>query len=489
MSEVSEPLVHSLLRIARRCPGHAAFLTPAGRVSYGDFAAMVFAAARRLGECGLASGDRVVICAPNSPAWAAAYFAVHAIGCVAVPLDADVRPAGARQLVEDSQAKCAVASQGVALALPCHDLSALCDPQGASSDFTPDCRLDDVADLLFTTGTTGRKKGVALTHRQIAQAAANINAFVQTGPEDRELVPLPLSHSFGLGRLRSMARTGNTLLLEAGMRNPAKVLKQVLDHKLTGVAMVPAGFDLLLRLTRDRLADAASHLRYIEIGSAAMPLETKRRLMELLPRTRICHHYGLTEASRAAFLEYHADRAKLGSIGRPSPNVRIEVRDDQGRRLPPGECGELVVQGGMVMKEYWRQPELTSQTLRDGWLRTADWGYQDDEGYLYLAGRHGDLINVAGLKVSPEEIEQALDAHPAIVESACVAAADPRGIAAECVKACIVVRADVADEELVQWLRERIEEYKVPRVWQRVERITRTSSGKIQRHLIEGAAE
>jgi long-chain acyl-CoA synthetase len=325
---------------------------------------------------------------------------------------------------------------------------------------------------------------VVLTQRQIAEAATNINAFIGGQPGDVEVVPMPLSHSFGLGRLRCMAQTGVTLALEAGLRNAAKVLRRILELKATGLAMVPAGFELLLHMTKDRLGDARGHLRYIEIGSAPMSLETKHRLMELLPETRICHHYGLTEASRAAFLDYHADRDKLTSIGRPAPNVEIAVHNGDGHDLGPGEHGELAIRGAMVMKEYWQRPELTRATLQDGWLRTGDWGWKDAEGYFHLLGRGNDLINVAGMKVCPEEVERLLNAHPAISESACVGVADPQGITGDCVKAVFIARAPVSDIELIAWLRPRLEEYKIPRFWERVESIPRTPSGKIQRQRL-----
>ena len=250
------------------------------------------------------------------------------------------------------------------------------------------------------------------------------------------------------------------------------------------MALVPAGIDLILRMTRDRLGDAREHLRYIEIGSAAMPLETRRKLMELLPRTRICHHYGLTEASRAAFLEYHADCEHLASIGRPSPNVEMAVRDDDDRDVPAGQEGQIVVRGGMVMQQYWKEPELTRDALRHGWLHTGDRGHCDADGYYYLSGRQGDVVNVGGRKVNPEEVEQALNGHPAVAESACVGVADPQGVLGQCLKACLVLRSDVRDEQLIEWLRSRVEEYKIPRVWQRVEAIAKTPSGKIQRHLM-----
>ena len=367
---------------------------------------------------------------------------------------------------------------------PVANLAAWCRADDGEQLLSPQCALEDPADLLYTTGTTGRKKGVLLTQENIAQAALNINAFVGAAPDDLEVMPLPLSHSFGLGRLRSMARVGHCLLLLPGMRNPAAVLKQFLDARASGLALVPAGIDLILRMTKDRLGDAREHLRWLEIGSAAMPLEMKRKLMELLPQTRICHHYGLTEASRATFLEYHADRQQLTSIGRPSPNVEMTLRGDEDREVPDGQCGEIVVRGGMVMREYWKQPELTRDVLRGGWFRTGDYGYRDAGGYYYLTGRQSERVNVGGLKVSPEEVEQVLNGHPAVIESACVGIPDPQGIVGECLKACVVLRGDVRNEQLIEWLRQRLEEHKIPRIWQRVEKIAKTASGKIQRHLM-----
>ena len=478
------PLVETLLDRAARHPRQAAIVAAGETVSYGDLAGMIRAAAARIRRAGTLRGDRIVLCGPNSPHLAAAYFAVHLAGGVAVLLDADTPAETARWVVDDAEARLTLAARELALPGSVVDLAAWCRPGESRPVDASQAGLADAADLLYTTGTTGRKKGVLLTHENIAQAALNINAFVGTRGDDREVVPLPLSHSFGVGRLRAMAQAGHCLLLMPGMRNPAAVLKQLLDAKASGLALVPAGFDLILRLTRDRLSDAREHLRYIEIGSAPMPVDMKRKLVALLPQTRICHHYGLTEASRAAFLEYHADGDHLASIGRPSPNVEMAVRDDEGREVPDGQAGEIVVRGGMLMRQYWKQPELTREVLRQGWLRTGDRGYRDAGGYYYLTGRQGDLVNVGGWKVSPEEVEQALNGHPAVVESACVGIADPQGIVGECLKACVVLRHEVRDEQLIEWLRPRVEEYKIPRIWQRVEKIAKTASGKIQRHLM-----
>ncbi len=481
MNRPGEPLVHSVLSRARSNPREPAFVADRGAVCWSDFGAMAAAVASRLRAEGLAPSDRVLLCAPNSVAWAAAYFGIHAAGAIAVPVDYDVSPETVRSIADDCEARLALTARPLPISTPILSLESACSNPKHLSDVAIELDPDATADILYTTGTTGVHKAVVLTHRQIAQVAVNINAFVGGRPGDVEVVPIPLSHSFGLGRLRCMAQSGVALALEPGMRNAARLLLRLLDLKANGLALVPAGFELLLAMTKDRLGDARSHLRYIEIGSATMRIETKQRLMELLPETRICHHYGLTEASRSAFIEYHADQNRLDSIGRASPNVELAILNDDGQTLDPGQSGELVVRGGTVMKEYWRQPDLTRQTLRDGWLHTGDWGRRDTDDYFYLVGRRTDIINVGGLKVSPEEVEQVLDRHPAVVESACVGVPDPQGLAGQCLKAFLVLKTPMPNTELVAWLRPHLEEYKIPQLWERVQIIPKTSSGKIQR--------
>ena len=484
MGITAQSLVAQLLLRVDAEPEKAAFIGREDRITYGAWGRTIRAAAARIRRALGGRGERVLLCGPNSPELAAAYFAVHAAGGVAVLLDADIPVASARWIAEDAEARLALCARELDLPLPVANLAAWCAVDEGEQVMSPQCELEDPADLLYTSGTTGRKKGVLLSHANLFHAALNINAFLGTCCDDLECMPLPLSHSFGLGRLRCMAQAGHTLMLQTGLRNPALALKQLLDARATGLALVPAGLDLILRMTKDRLGDAREHLRYIEIGSAAMRPETKQKLLDLLPQTRICHHYGLTEASRAAFIEYHADRDRLASIGHPSPNVEMAVRDGEGRDLPDGQEGEIVVRGGMVMQQYWRQPELTQDVLHGGWLRTGDRGYRDSDGYYYLTGRQDDLVNVGGRKVNPEEVEQALNGHAAVVESACVGIPDPQGITGECLKACVVLRSEVNDEQLIEWLRSHIEEYKIPRIWQRVDQIAKTASGKIQRHLM-----
>jgi len=423
-----------------------------------------------------------VLFGENSVAFSVAYFAIHAAGGIAVPIGSDVSVESVRQLLEDCVPSLVLAENpSTAPAVAARALPA--PEQWAASDaaLKPRCSGESLADLLFTTGTTGRRKGVLLSHGNIASAATNINAFVGTSADDIEVVPIPLSHSFGLGRLRCWAQIGHSLVLEPGLRNPALLYKRLVEAKATGLAIVPAGVALLRRLVGARFAEVGTHLRSLELGSAALSQEDRRFLIETLPTTRICHHYGLTEASRAAFCELHRDRARPNSIGRPAPNVEIRIADEQGRSLPAAEVGEIVVRGGMVMQGYWQQPDLTSTALRDGWLRTGDEGSMDDDGYLYLRGRKGDVINVGGLKVAPHEIERRLCEIPGVREAACIGAPDPRGVLGQVVKAFIVSDAEPAELEIAERLRRVLPEHELPRLFERVAVLPKTESGKIKR--------
>jgi long-chain acyl-CoA synthetase len=415
------------------------------------------------------------------------YLGIHLAGGIAAPIDGRA-PTALRREVEDRLAPVLViAEQKLAefrsfaqrpVEGPDHP------PQEAPSE-------GDVADILFTTGSTGRPKGVVLTHRNIVSATANIVAFIGSGPEDREVVTLPLSHSFGLGRLRCTLTTGATLILAPGLTFPAVTFDLLSRYRATGPACVPTGVALLLKWGRSRLAEAGETLRYVEIGSAPMPLSTKRELMELLPGTRICMHYGLTEASRSTFLEFHADAAHLESIGKPSPNVAIRIRSDAGEACPTGRTGRLQVRSETVMKEYWRDPEGTRRVcLEDGWLDTGDLGHVDEAGYVHLDARSEDVINVGGKKVYPATVEGAAAEFPGVLESACIGVPDPRGLTGDTPVLYVVESApgSLDPHALLAHLAARLESHAVPSALRLASSLPKTSSGKLLRSALREAA-
>ena len=443
-------------------------------------------------ECGLAPGERAVLLAESTEAFIATYLAVHAVGAVCVPVDPQTPPDRLPALLRRLQPRVVVS----AAPLPAdpHPQVRFDELAAGAVAAAPavDIRMHQAADILFTTGTTSDPKGVVLSHGALATACAHINGFIGTGPDAVEVLPLSLGHSFGLGRMRCVLSLGATLVPVPGFVNAAGVTRALAEQRATGFASVPAGIAILLR-ENDVLGQFADQLEYVEIGSSAMPLEHKHRLMQLLPKTRLCMHFGLTEASRSAFLEFHADRDNLDSIGRPSPGVELRIVDCSGNPAPPGESGEIEVRGGHLMSGYWQDTELTASTLRDGWLRTGDLGSMDTKGYFHLEARTDDVINVGGRKVLPGEIEEILGRHPAIAECVCAGLPDPQGLSGEIVAVWLVPRRGDAERppvsELAKLLRRSLEPYKTPRKFFWTPRIPRTAAGKVLRRRLRDLQE
>lgn len=477
----SGTLLANLFESASKHPDKLALLCGDDELSWAQFLSRILSTATRLSMLGVGPGDRVLISGSNSIPIPVLYFAIHALGAVVVPVAPETPGITIIALAGDCEAKIAVVEQTLS-GMPC-PVEGLAQVTAAGDEnIEPVCKSDAAADILYTTGTTGKKKGVVLTQANVYAAARNISEFVGMGADDLEVLPLPLNHSFGLGRLRAQALVGHTIIIEKGIGIGVPVIRRLLSSRATGLALVPAGFDILRQFTKDDLGKARDHLRYIEIGSASMKKQTKDWLMEMLPDTRICHHYGLTEASRTTFVEYHADQGKKGTAGRASACAEITICDENLNPVGVGGSGEIVVRGGMVMKEYWRQPDLTLNTHCAHGFRTGDFGYLDEDGYLFLQGRKSDMINVGGRKVVPEEVEEALRMIDGVLDAACVG--KPDKLLGEQVKAYIVADRLLDRISVKTFLRERLEEYKIPKTFEVVDKLPRSSSGKLQRNLL-----
>ena len=213
-----------------------------------------------------------------------------------------------------------------------------------------------------------------------------------------------------------------------------------------------------------------------------MPIEDKQLLMELLPNTRICMHYGSTEASRSAFMEFHTYKNNLLSAGLASPNCDIKIFSSEGKPLPLGEEGEVCVKGEHVTSSYWNQtPELFASDFYNGYFRTGDCATMDADGNIYLKSRIKEMINVGGKKVAPMEVEDILNTISGVKESACIGIPDPGLVFGEVVKAFVVADDSLSNEDIMEQLRPKLEVYKLPVEIERINEIPKTSSGKIQR--------
>jgi len=471
------PLLQAILGWGERTPDKVALIKDGTEVSYAALCHNILAAARFLMEQGLCRGDVIVLSARKELEFVYVYFAAQLIGLRNVIMDPGSSEERKAFVIGQTRPKAifGFAWEGVrVIAYKDVDLRMTVTSVASLS-------VDDVAEIMFTTGTTGKPKGVQLTHYNIYSSASNINSFMGNGTEDTEALGLPLCHSFGLGRLRCTLLKGATMVLLGNFANIKAVFQSFERYGVTMFGMVPAVWAYIRKYSGTRISRYASQMRFIEIGSAPMGVRQKEELVSMFPDTRICMHYGLTEASRSAFMEFHAYRDKLASIGRPvTDEVDIKIFDENGKAASEGQEGEICVKGNMVMKGYLNADDQRDAFFGD-YFRTGDLGYKDCSGDLFLTGRLKELINVGGKKVSPQEIEDAIEAL-GVGECICVGMEDRGGVLGQVVKAYMVRgEKEVGVEAIRKALSTRLEAYKVPAEYEWVAALPKTSSGKKQR--------
>jgi long-chain acyl-CoA synthetase len=453
-----------------------------------------------LAEIGVSPGERVVVTMANCPEVAVAYQALWRSGAVVTPATFLLPAEDLRHVIADAEA-CAVLTtpefvpkvkqaiagldcvRSVICTQPAGDgVLALDELEGAQPTPIVPRQDHDLAALLYTGGTTGRAKGVMLSHANLHFSGQSAHDAAHVTGVNRALTTLPLSHAYGL--LVTIAAMHSS---EAGISvllrwfDPTAFLGLIQEHRLQLSAVVPSMLQILLA---EPLEDYdLSTLRYLSSGGAPLSPETEEAFRRRVPSVSIRQGYGLTETA-ALISTNPAGREHRGSVGTPVPGTDVEIRDEHGRSLPAGEIGEICCRSPGVMRGYWRSPEATAEALRDGWLQTGDVGYLDERGYLFIVDRKKDLIIRGGFNVYPRDVEDALVEHPAVQMAGVVG--QPSQIHGEEVVAFVSLHAD-ADldaDELVDWARQRIGGYKYPREVHLVDSVPLTPVGKIDRKAL-----
>lgn len=470
--------------------------TADGRIwSFAELEARAAAHARMLRGFGLEPGDRVAVQVDKSVEVLALYLGCIRAGGVYLPLNTAYTLAELDYFLADAEPKVVVvrpgqveavgkiAPEAVILALDGEGRGSAAEAADVSAGpfETVPRGPDDLAAILYTSGTTGRSKGAMLTHRNLASNALVLVDFWRFGPDDVLLHALPVYHVHGL------FTATNTLLAAGGsmLFLPRFDLDEVfrLLPRATTMMGVPTFYTRLLadpRLTRE----AVAHMRLFVSGSAPLLAETHRAFAERTGHA-ILERYGMTETGMNASNPYDGER-RPGTVGFPLPGVEIRITDPEtGRPLPPGEIGMIEVKGPNVFKGYWRNPEKTAAELRaDGFFITGDLGRFDERGYLSIVGRGKDLVISGGLNVYPKEVEDAIDALPGVVESAVIGC--PHRDLGEAVTAVLVraPRASIDEAAVLRALDGRLARFKCPKRVLFVDELPRNAMGKVQKNLL-----
>jgi long-chain acyl-CoA synthetase len=457
--------------------------------------------ARALLDLGLEPGDRVVVVMPNAPEVLVGYAGVWRAGLVVVPVLFVLEAAELRYILEassaravltspDAYAKVAQAAGGLArppLVLVTGEAAGV--PAGSVSyeervrasaplREAVDRAGSDLATILFTSGTTGRPKGVMQTHANLLANAENSWRSSPREPGEMSLLVLPLAHTFGLGVLISGYLSGGRAVLMRWF-DAERALALIERHRVRTMAGVPTMFVYMMTHPNARQYDTSSVERWL-VGAAPMPAEQMRRFEETFGGT-LHMGYGLSEACPGVAAERVGMPRKPGSTGTVLEGVTVKIVDDIGHELPRGEIGEICVKGANVSPGYYGDAEATAESFRGGWLHTGDVGKLDDDGYLFILERKKDLVIRGGLNIYPKDVEEIVRQHAAVADVAVVGVPDE--VMGEEVCAFVVPKpgADVTPDAIATFCQERLAKYKTPRFVEIVSALPRTTIGKVQK--------
>ena len=497
---------------AKRYPGRAAVICGNRRLSFLELDALTNRIADALIKQGIEVGDRVAVCLPNSVELIGIMGGVLKAGAVLVPISGRLTTAERELVFEDARPDAIFFDQQTRQSV-CKASAALADPlliavggsAGDEKDFdrfltegSPAAAFSlpsepDDAVIAYTSGTTGRPKGVISTHSNVVVGQGYMQALeFGLRSDDVTLVTTEIALRTGMGRISNAFCLGSTMVLM-----PHFDAKEALDlierEKVTVIGVVPTIARRLIPEIRRR-PQACRTLRVMNATGEAFPIDVMAELVELLPQLDIYSFYAQTEAGMVACLRPAEQFTHANSVGRPLPGVQIRIVDADIKDAAPGETGEILVRAGKpgqftVMRGYYNQPEATAETLIDGWLRTGDMGRMDEDGFLYLVDRLKDMIVSGGLNIYSREVEAALIKHPAVAEVAVVGVADPEF--GESVMAFVQLKTgqSVAPEQLIEHCRPYIAGYKKPKYIHFVDELPRNASGKVmKRDLRERAA-
>jgi acyl-CoA synthetase (AMP-forming)/AMP-acid ligase II len=502
----------ALARAVDRFGRNEALIGGGERLTYVDLGARVERATRAVVAAGIQPGDRVAIWAPNSVEWAIASLAVHSAGAVLVPLNTRFKGAEARYILERSGARLLLTvtdflgadyvamlrdvgqpdalEQIVVLSGPTPDATttwaSFLDGAAATSAADAQARAaaltqDDLADIIFTSGTTGAPKGAMLRHGATTRSFTAWTDVVGLTEVDRYLVINPFFHTFGLkAGILACVLTGATIVPQP-MLDVTALMERIQEERISMTAGAPTVFQSMLdHPERDRYD--LSSLRRAVTGAAVVPVEMVKRLRSELTFSTVVTGYGLTESTGIVTMCRHDDDPETiaNTSGRAIPGVEVRVVDDAGAPLPVGEAGEIVARGYNLMAGYLDDPVATAEAIdTDGWLHTGDVGVLDERGNLRITDRKKDMFIVGGFNAYPAEIENMILRHPSVAQVALVGVPDTR--LGEVGMAFVIPRpgATVDPDMLIAWCRTEMANYKVPRYVEVVDALPLNASGKV----------
>jgi len=460
---------------------------------------------------GLQKGDRVGVLIHNSLSFVEAVFALSRLGCICVPLNWRLAQPELAFILKDSTSSMLIFEEeftdvvnGIRGEIDVHTYISCAPGQDKPVAYAPSWAIEyessimlynetsveipwtlddeDPHILMYTSGTTGIPKGAILSHRKTFFNVLNAEIYFDLSTHDIAIIARPLFHSGGLiVELAPLLYKGGTCIVKRRFR-PQEILKTIEKYKVTILELPATVYYFILTECEIEKYNLTS-LKCCFTGGERVPVNLLQAFAE--KGITISQIYGLTEASTLFWLPYAQARAKMGSVGKPVFHSEVAIVDTHGKPVGAGEIGEIIVRGPVVMSGYWNRKDLTKEVIKHGWLHTGDLARMDEEGFVYIVDRKKDMFISGGENVYPAEIEKILFTHPKVLDCGVVGVPDEKW--GEVGKAFIVPQDmnDISREEMYAFLKDKVAKYKIPKYIEFVERLPKTASGKIKKHLLK----
>lgn len=489
-----------LIRSKRRFPKKTVLVVGKLRLTYEELNQRVENLAGWFQTKGIKKGDKVAVLLQNRVEYVESLFALGKIGAIMVPINFRLKESEILYILDNSDSKMLIIEKDFLSTIKTirQELSKLNDIVVVGDDekdhesyyyyqnihlntYVPELfelKDDDELLICYTSGTTGKPKGAVLTHKNMFLNAMNNALEYEMNKNDRQLLTTPLFHIGGISALTILMVMGGTTVLHKKFE-PQSILETFEKEKITFAFMVPSMWNLLMEVPNFKQYDVSS-MRVMCTAAASTPLELKKKMLSNFPNAGVLDTFGQTETSPCTTTLKPSDPlTKSGSVGTSYANVEIRVVDENMNDVSPGQVGEIIYRGPTTMKEYYKNPEATSETLKGGWLHSGDLVVVDEEGYISVVDRKKDMLISGGENIYPKEIEEVLYTHPAVLETAVIGVPDPKW--GETVKAYIVLREgyEVTEQEIIDHCVGKIASYKKPRYVEFINELPRNAAGKV----------
>jgi long-chain acyl-CoA synthetase len=493
-------LNENLKNSAARFPNRTAYTFLYENMTYAELDKVVDSVASGLSAGGIRKGDKVALMLGNCPEFVIAYYGILRAGAVVVPINPAYTSREISYILLNSQAKAVIAHSSLEATISplkekLEHLKIVIYTDSIESEWTwefliqetedifesPSIEDDDLAVILYTSGTTGKPKGAMLSHRNMASNASSMSQLAEFTEADRIIAVLPMFHVFCMSTCINIPIACGSSIVIVPKFSPTEVINTIRREKATLLAGVPTMFSFLLQVTGATAEDFSS-VRACFSGGASIPVELLQRFEEKY-KVHILEGYGLSETAPVTAFNPLRGTRKPGSVGIDIPDVKNKVVDTNGMEVPRGEIGELIVKGPNVMMGYLGMPEATFSALKEGWFYTGDLARMDEEGYIYIVDRKKDMICVGGYNVYPREVEEVLYQHPAIVETAVIGIPDKEY--GETVKAFVVTNDEgITVDDILYFCQDKLAKYKLPKQVEFIRELPKNSTGKILRRAL-----